>query len=109
LAFSCAGKAAEEEAVPPETFPLSSPHVGYGVISAMYARLSDEPSAAGATTGNARLGTVVVVRERRLVREGAGSASWLLVEGEFSGWIREDIVAVYANEHQARAASEGMR
>ncbi|MCL2599833.1 MAG: hypothetical protein FWD88_01435 [Treponema sp.] len=99
----------ETKVLPPETAPLSHDYVGYGVINVMYTRLSMETTADSAASGHARMGTVVRIHERRLVREGGRNESWLLVEGESRGWIREELVNVYTNISQARTASEAMR
>jgi len=95
--------------LPPETSPLSQPSVGYGVINILYARISAGTDAGSAAAGHERMGTVVQIHERRIVRDGGGSESWLLVEGDSKGWIREELVSVYCNLQQARTASEAMR
>jgi len=106
---ACSGRGDGGSALPPETRPISRPGVGYGVVSVPHARLGAEPSSAAAAAGHARMGDVLRVSERRVVREGAGSAAWLLAEGEESGWIREELVHVYDNEQQARSAARSMR
>jgi len=109
LLTACGGRRNETPVLPPETAPLSQSYVGYGVINVLYTRLSVEATADGPASGHARMGTVVSIHERRLVRVGGGVESWLLVEGESKGWIPEDLVDVYANVSQARTASEAMR
>jgi len=109
LAVACSGRRNEAQVLPPETSPLSQSYVGYGVINVLYARLNSETTADSAASGHARIGTVVRIHERRLVRAGGRNESWLMVEEESKGWIREDLVNVYSNLSQARTASEAMR
>jgi len=109
LATACTGRRNDIPVLPPETSPLSQSYVGYGVINVLYTRLSTETTTASPAAGHARMGTVVRIHERRLVREGETTESWLLVEGETTGWIREELVNVYANISQARTAAEAMR
>jgi len=114
---SCSGRRGASAVLPPETSPLSQEHIGYGVVDALFARLLAEPAPPGATegaaTGHARMGSVARVLERRIARGGGASESWLLIEeigdGGHSGWIREEMVRVYANEPQARAAAREAR
>ena len=108
-ASACDGRRNESPVLPPETTPLSQSHVGYGVINILYTRLGTDTTVDGPAVGHARVGTVVRIHERRLVREGGRNESWLLIEGEDTGWIREDFVNVYANLSQARAAANAMR
>jgi len=109
FAVSCIGRRNEAAVSPPETAPLSQSYVGYGVVNVLYTRLSTETTAYSASSGHARLGTVVRIHERRLVREGGRNESWLRVEAESEGWIREELINVYSNVSQARTAAETMR
>ena len=109
LTTACTGRRNDTPVLPPETAPLSQSYVGYGVINVLYTRLSVETTAASPAAGHARIGTVVRIHERRLVRDGAATESWLLIEGDSKGWIREELVSVYANISQARTAAEAMR
>ena len=106
---TCIAKRENLGVLPPETAPLSKELVGYGVVSVLYARLNLDPSFESPASGQARIGEIVRVHERRIVREDGGSESWLLVDGESSGWIREEMVDVYENEAQARSAAGAMR
>jgi len=106
---TCAARRENVGVLPPETAPLSKELVGYGVVSVLYARLNLDPSFESPASGQARIGEIVRVHERRIVREDGGSESWLLVDGESSGWIREEMVDVYENEAQARSAAGAMR
>jgi hypothetical protein len=51
---------------------------------------------------------VVQVIERRVVTSGALSQSWVLVDGNYRGWVKENLVDVYDNEGRARTAAESM-
>jgi len=108
-ATACTGRRNEAPVLPPETSPLSQSYVGYGVINVLHTRLSAEAAADAHASGHERMGTVVSIHERRLVRTDERTDSWLLVQGESRGWILEELVDVYANESQARTASEAMR
>jgi len=108
LAASCARRI-PPPVLPPETIPLSHEYVGYGVVNALYARLGTGASDAAPAAGHARMGTVARILERRLVMDGGRRESWLLIEAEATGWIREDLVDVFANAAQARAAAQAMR
>jgi len=109
LAVACTGRRNETAVLPPETSPLSQSFVGYGVINVLHTRLSVEMIADSLASGHSRMGTVVRIHERRLVRDGERTESWLLVEEETKGWILEDFVDVYTNESQAQTAAEAMR
>jgi len=104
---SCARRE-ETQVQPPETFLLSQPHIGYGVVNVLYARIDSDLGAGSAAVGHMRQGTIVRVMERRQVMSGGRSESWLFVEGDSAGWIREDFVNVYANLPQARTAAAEM-
>jgi len=106
---ACSGRRNEVLILPPETALLSQEYVGYAVIYVLYTRLSMEPAEDSPAAGHARRGTVVRIHERRLIRDGNRNVSWLLIEGETAGWIREEFVNVYANVSQARTAAEAMR
>jgi len=109
LASACTDRRNGNPVLPPETSPLSQYFVGYGVINALHARLGAETSATGPAAGHERMGTVVKIHERRLVRTGTRIDSWLLVEADSKGWVPEELVDVYINESQARTAAESMR
>ena len=107
---SCRNGRNESPVLPPPTSPLSRPYIGFGVINASYTRINTEPGEGADSSGVLRRGTVVLIRERRQMRIGAGGRmeSWLLVEETSSGWLRESFVDVFDNEPQARTASQTM-
>jgi hypothetical protein len=105
---SCPGKKEEKPVLPPETFPLSQTHIGFGVINVSYTGVSAVPGETGASLGYLRRGTVVQIHERRQIKAGGNTESWLLVEEAYKGWLKETLVEVYENESKARTASEAM-
>ena len=94
--------------MPPETSPLSRPHIGFGVINVSYTRINNEPGEDGVSLDYLRRGSVVLIRERRQITENGKTESWLLVEEDYKGWLTESLVNVYENESKARTASEAM-
>jgi hypothetical protein len=105
--------------VPPVTPPLSRQLIGYGVINVSYTHVIDDPESAGPSLGYLRRGSIVKIVERRPVikrtvgnqenRTAEGAVeSWVLVEGNFRGWLTETVVDIYDNESQARTASESI-
>jgi hypothetical protein len=108
LCASCFVKREETPVLPPETFPLSQPHIGFGVINVSYTGVGAGPGEGGASLGYLRRGTVVRIHERRQLKTGGNTESWLLVEEAYKGWLKETLVDVYENESKARTASEAM-
>jgi hypothetical protein len=94
--------------VPPLTYPLSRSAIGYGVVSASYTQVVDEPELQGESQGYLRRGSIVRIIERRFVATQEDSAVWVLVEGNYRGWLREAVVDIYDNEAQAGTAAEFM-
>jgi hypothetical protein len=105
---SCSGKKDETPVLPPETFPLSQPHIGFGVINVSYTGVGASPGEGSASLGYLRRGTVVQIHERRQIKTGGNTESWLLVEETYKGWLKETLVEVYENESKAQTASEAM-
>jgi hypothetical protein len=108
LCASCFVKKEETPVLPPETFPLSQPHIGFGVINVSYTGVGTVPGEGGASLGYLRRGTVVQIHERRQLKTGGNTESWLLVEAAYKGWLKETLVEVYENESKAQTASEAM-
>jgi hypothetical protein len=108
LVISCFAKKEETPVLPPETFPLSQPHIGFGVINVSYTGVSTVPGEGGASLGYLRRGTVVQIHERRQIKTAGNTESWLLVEETYKGWLKETLVEVYENESKAQTASEAM-
>jgi len=94
--------------MPPATSPLSQAYIGYGVINVSYTRINSAPEDESLSPGYLRRGSIVRVVERRTLKNGDRSESWVNVEGAFSGWLRESLVDIYDNEPQAETASNAI-
>jgi hypothetical protein len=99
------GCSPEAEIDPPVTPLLSRDVLGYGVVSASYTRVLDEPANNGVALGYVRERTILRVLERRLVRNGESSGYWLLTEGTYRGWLPESVIDIYDNEGKAQTAA----
>ena len=108
LCGACARNREENPVIPPPTAPLSQAFVGYGVITAQYTRVSSDPTEDSVSPGHLRRGAVVRVTERRLLTSGTRAESWVFVEGDANGWLRESLLDMYDNEAQAQTASRMM-
>jgi hypothetical protein len=108
LFASCIEKKEVKPVSPPLTFPLSQMHIGYGVVNVSYTRVTSSTEETSSSPGYLRLGSVVRIIERRLVRQEGKTETWVLIEGNTRGWLRESLVDIYDNEKQARTASELM-
>jgi hypothetical protein len=102
---ACTGKIDEILLRPPPTPPLTRSAIGYGVVGVSYTQVFREP-APGESLGYLRRGSLVRVLERRRVSGGGGEReSWILVEGNYRGWLKEEMVLIYDNEARARTAA----
>jgi hypothetical protein len=109
LLYSCTRVAFNDSPVmPPPTHPLSRSVIGYGVISASYTQVVDKPDAEGLSLGYLRKGSIVRIIERRFVNDRENIESWVLVEGNYLGWLREGMVDIYDNAAKAGTAAEFM-
>ena len=104
LVFVFLGCTPKEEIDPPVTSPLSRPVLGYGVVTASYTRMYNEPSTDGVSLGYVREKTILAVLERRLVKEGDTQQFWVLAEGNYRGWLPESVIKLYDNEGKAKTA-----
>ena len=108
---SCSGNKEEAPVIPPLTSPLSRTIIGFGVVnvSSPYVTAGPEESA---SLGYLRRGSLARIIERRLVKNGGSTESWVLAEGtaqgSVRGWLREELVDIYDNEGRAKTASELM-
>ena len=109
---ACNGKKEETPVTPPLTSPLSQSFIGFGVVNVLYTRLAAHPGDDNpeehASGGYLRRGAVVSILERRLIKNQENSESWLMVEGDGRGWLRESLVDIYDSESQADTASEAI-
>ncbi|MDR2313490.1 MAG: hypothetical protein LBE02_03060 [Spirochaetaceae bacterium] len=93
------------EIIPPSDPPLSRTVLGYGVVTASYTRILDEPNNKGVALGYVRERTILTVLERRLVREGESLSYWVLTEGDYWGWLPESVVDLYDSKGKAATAA----
>jgi hypothetical protein len=108
LFFSCARSSEEAPVLPPPTHPLSRSLIGYGVVSASYTHVVDIPSQQGISLGYLRRGSVVPVIERRYFNNQGTTESWIMVDENYRGWLKEEVIVIYDHEAQARTAAESM-
>ena len=100
--FGCVPKT---EIDPPSTPPLSRAVLGYGVVTAPYTRVLDEPSHEAVALGFVREKSVLTVLERRLIREGDVLHSWVYTAGSYRGWLPESVIKLYDNQDKALTAA----
>ena len=103
--LSCRGRDEEKHIVLPANPPLSRNLVGYAVVTASYPHVLNEPRHDAISQGYVRRGSILPVLERRIIRQGNKSVSWVLIEGPYSGWLQEELIQIYSTESQARTAS----
>ena len=108
LLAACNGRREEAPAMPPPTLPLTQAQIGFGVVNVSYTRVNSEPDENSALSGHLRRGSVVRIIERRLIQTSGRPESWVQIEANFQGWLRETLVDIYNNEHQARTAAATM-
>ena len=100
--WSCGRKA---EINPPVELLLSRGILGYGVVTASYTRVFNEPSVDGVSLGYVREKTILKVLERRLVKTGDKLEYWVFTEGDYLGWLPESVIKLYENEGKAETAA----
>jgi len=105
---ACTAKKEEIPVIPPETSPLSRDYIGYGVITDSFTHITAEPSQDSRDIGYLRRGSLVKIIRRQTIRTESGFASWVFIEGNQQGWLREDVMEIYESEDQAKTASEFM-
>ena len=109
LLCSCTRSNEEAPVIPPLTNPLSSPLVGYGVVRVSYTHVVEEPTPNALSLGYLRQGSIVQVIERRSVTNAEGvTEQWVLVDGNYQGWLQGSVIDIYGNEAQARTAAESL-
>jgi hypothetical protein len=79
------------------------------VVTASYTRILDEPSAGGVALGYVRGRTILLVLENRLIQRDDSFANWVLVDGDYRGWLPLEEIAIYDNEGKAKTAAESLR
>ncbi|MCL2243730.1 MAG: hypothetical protein FWC03_04590 [Treponema sp.] len=106
----CSCNAGKEETpiIPPLTSPLSRDYIGFGVITASFTHVTAEPADDSVSMGYLRRGSVVRVLRRQAIRTGGSFVSWVLIEGNQQGWLKEEVLDIYESEGQAKTAAESM-
>ena len=96
--------------IPPVTSPLSQPCIGYAVVNVSYTQVNSLPHEEenNPSVGYLRQGAIVAVMERKIEKKGDAIETWVLVEGQYTGWIKESLVDIFENESQAQTASDLM-
>jgi hypothetical protein len=83
--------------------------VGYGVVSVSYTHVVNEPNPNALSLGYLRQGSITRVIERRSITNVQGTVeSWVLVDGNYQGWLQEAVIDIYDNEAQAKTAAESL-
>jgi hypothetical protein len=108
LQIACSVKKDENPVIPPETYPLSRDFIGFGVINLSYTHITEDPSVDSISLGYLRRGSIVRVLRRQAIKTGTGSVSWVFVEGNQRGWLKEDAMSIYDSENRAKTAAESM-
>ena len=108
--IGCNRTSDEVPLTPPLSHPLSRDYIGYGVVTASFERLLNEPGSE-VDSGILRRGTVVRIIERRSEMNRGSLEIWVFVEGNYEGenisrgWLREAILDVFDSESRAITAS----
>jgi len=106
LIYSCGTKKEEINVIPPVTSPLSGEYIGFGVIKESFTHINTDPSQDSPSLGYLRRGSRVKIVRRQIVKTTDGYVSWVLMEGQQQGWLKENVMDIYNNENQAITASE---
>lgn len=108
LFSSCGINREEGPLIPPITSPLTRDYIGFGVITASFTHINEDPSENSRSLGYLRRGSLVRIIRRQVLRTQEGFVSWVLTDGNQMGWLREDVMDIYGSERQAKTASETM-
>ena len=104
----CTFKKEEAPIIPPETNPLSKDYIGFGVITASFTHINSDPVDDSPSLGYLRRGTLVRIIRRQDVKTGSRFQSWVMIDGDDYGWLKEEAMTIYNSESQARTASESI-
>jgi hypothetical protein len=104
----CSAKKDEAPVIPPLTSPLSGDYIGYGVITDSFTHITAEPSEDSPSLGYLRRGSLVRIIKRQTVRTGGAFVSWVQMESDQNGWLKEEVMDIYNSENQAKIASESV-
>jgi len=106
LFYSCGTKKEEIDIIPPVTSPLSGEYIGFGVITESFTHINADPSQDSPSIGYLRRGSRIRIVRRQIVKTHDGYISWVLMDGQYQGWLKENVMDIYKNENQAVTASE---
>jgi hypothetical protein len=106
LLCSCETKKEEINVIPPVTPPLSGEYIGFGVIKESFTHINTDPSQDSPSLGYLRRGSRIKIVRRQIIKTQDGYISWVLMDGQQQGWLKEDVMDIYNNENQAITASE---
>jgi len=108
LLCCCTGKKEEAAVIPPVTSPFSKDYIGFGVIKESFTHVLSDPSEDSASIGYIRRGSLVKILRRQTIKSANVFTSWVLIEGNRHGWLKEEVMDIYDSENQAKTASESM-
>jgi hypothetical protein len=108
MVTSCGAKRDENPVIPPVTGPLTRDYIGYGVITESFTHITNDPSDDSESLGYLRRGSLVKVIRRQTVKTGNVFVSWVLIDGEQNGWLKEEVMNIYESDSQAVTASESI-
>lgn len=94
--------------IPPVTSPFSRNYIGFGVITESFTHVLSDPSEDSSPTGYLRRGSLVRIIRRQTVKNAGIFTSWVFIEGNQNGWLKEDVMDIYESENQAKTASESV-
>ena len=102
----CTLKKEETPVIPPVTNPLSRDYIGFGVITSSFTHINSDPADDSPSLGYLRRGSLVRIIRRQDVKTANSFQSWVLIDGEYYGWLKEEMMDIYSSESQAKTASE---
>ncbi|MCL2276354.1 MAG: hypothetical protein FWC21_00505 [Treponema sp.] len=116
---SCSSNKEETPVIPPVTSPLSGEYIGFGVITSSFTHILADPSDNSGSLGYLRRGSLVKILRRQIINTSEGFISWVFIDNGAhdsnnqagpsafqAGWLKEDVMDIYAVEGQARTAAE---
>jgi hypothetical protein len=104
--FACGLKKETPPVIPPVTKPLSNEYIGFGVIVSSFTHISSDPSDESPSIGYLRRSSLVKIIRRQTVKTSNGFQSWVLIDGDEYGWLKEEVMDIYSSEGQAIKASQ---
>jgi len=112
---SCKANREENPVIPPVTSPLTRDYIGFGVITASFTHITEDPAEDSRSLGYLRRGSLVRVIRRQVIKTKDEYVSWVLTDDDKNaaqlpaqGWLKEDVMEIYDNESKARTASESI-